>query len=142
MNPNRMREREAYFSKRELARLPGYRLCMNKLRTDGTGAANIVEDESSEVYGLLYTCTSSNAIKQLDKFESVHQGHYSRKEMTVYLENGEEKIAYVYLGNPTACDDTIDKVRREYLDHLLAGEDLLPAEYVQFLKKFEAIVVD
>ena len=68
----------------------------------------------------------------LDGWEGVASGDYERRTFPVVrADSGEtvEAIAYVALLVGEGLKPT-----REYLDHLLAGRDLLPADYWVWLK--------
>lgn len=142
MNPERMQTRGVKFVKRELAELPGYRFVLNKvIKSNGTAAANIIEDSLSSVYGAMYTCDNQDVFQQLDKFEGVSSKQYHRKEVTVYLENKITRKAQVYIALEHVCRDNL-KVHPEYFKHILTGKDILPLEYVDYLKSFEGLLIN
>ena len=67
----------------------------------------------------------------LDRYEGVAAGHYRRCTVAVVrLDTGElvEAITYVAMLTGEGLKPT-----RAYLGHLLAGRDLLPADYVRQL---------
>ena len=71
-------------------------------------------------------------IDVLDIWEGVAGGHYKRQTVPVVrADSGEtvEAVTYIALKVGEGLKPT-----REYLSHLLAGEDLLPADYHGWLK--------
>lgn len=112
-------------------RLDGWRLTFDKQVTRpgaplGTGAGNIVPAAAEVVYGTL-NALPSKGFEVLDVYEGVAGGHYERRSMPVVrMDNGEtvEAITYVALKVAEGLKPT-----RAYLVHLLAGRDLLPADY-------------
>ncbi len=142
MNPQRMKDREVEYHKRELAELPGFLFLMNKfIKSNGTAAANIKEDPKSSVYGALYTCSSEEAFTKLDKFEGVRTYQYYRKTVSVYLTNGDTRRAEVYIAHDHSCKDNL-KINPAYLKHILEGYDILPTDYFTYLKSFQANLVE
>ena len=136
LNPQRMKDRGVLFTKRELAQLNGYEFLLNKLRINGTAAANIRPKDGSTLYGLLYTCTP-DVFQKLDVFEGVAAGHYSR-ETVVVMVNGRKQEAITYIASGSSCDDNLRKVDEDYLSHILCGKDLLPGDYVKYLESFSS----
>jgi len=114
-------------------RLDGWRLTFDKVaRTPpGAGAGNIVPAPGEVVHGTL------NALPQqgfdiLDVHEGVATGHYEQLIVPVVrADTGEtvQAIAYVALKVAAGLRPT-----RDYLGHLLAGHDLLPADYWERLR--------
>ena len=138
MNPQRMIVREAFFTERVGAKLPGYKLVFNfrRSRNPGESAANIVPDPGNCVEGALYL-TDEKAISKLDGYEG-YPNHYRREEVTVVTKDGHEIIALVYIANENKTADGL-KPSREYLGHLLAGQDLLSESYFQILQNTETL---
>jgi cation transport regulator ChaC len=113
-------------------RLDGWRLAFNKrARTPvGSGAGNIVPTGGASVFGTLNRLSEAG-FTVLDGYEGVAGGHYERRTLaTVRLDTGESVEAITYVALLTAEDL---KPTRAYLAHLLAGKDLLPADYVRRL---------
>jgi gamma-glutamylcyclotransferase len=139
MNPmrladQRLKERAVRMGPRIGGRLDGWRLVFNKVARAPAGAAagNIVEAPGEVVYGTLNEMPEAG-LAVLDIWEGVAGGHYERRTVPVVrADTGETVEAVVYLAlkigeglRPT----------REYLGHLLAGKDLLPADYWEKLKE-------
>jgi gamma-glutamylcyclotransferase len=115
---------------RVAGRLDGWRLAFNKLsklaERRGQGAGNIVPEPGNAVFGTLNLLPPAG-FDVLDIHEGVAAGHYERRIVPVVrLDTGAtvEAITYVALLVGEGLKPT-----REYLGHLLAGRDLLPADY-------------
>jgi len=110
-----------------LARLDGFVWCCNKLGKDGSGKANLMQQEDSEVYGVLYEVKTKHW-KQLDRVEL----GYQRFEVEVELA-GEKWIAWSYQSNLiTANPPTPD-----YLSFIIDGliEHKFPMTYVSEVRR-------
>jgi len=133
MNParlgdQRLKERGVQMGLRLGGRLDGWRLAFNKVARSPPGAAacNIVEAPGEVVHGTLNEMPEAG-LDALDVWEGVAGGHYQRRTLAVVrADTGEAVDAVVYIAlkvgeglRPT----------RDYLGHLLAGRDLLPADY-------------
>ena len=109
-------------------RLDGWRLTFDKVARapKGAGAGNIVVAPGEFVHGTL-NGMSSAGLDVLDVWEGVAGGHYERRTVPVVrTDTGKtvEAITYVALLVGKGLRPT-----RDYLGHLLAGRDLLPADY-------------
>jgi len=110
-----------------LARLDGFVWCCNKLGKDGSGKANLMQQQDSEVYGVLYEIKAKHW-KQLDRVEL----GYQRFEVEVELA-GEKRLAWSYQSNlMTANPPTPD-----YLSFIIDGliEHKLPMSYVSEVRR-------
>ncbi len=133
---DRLKPRGVAAGERIGGRLLGWRLAFDKQVTrpdapPGAGAGNIVPAAGEVVYGTL-NALPSKGLEVLDVYEGVAGGHYERRRMPVVrLDNGEtvEAITYVALKVGTGLRPT-----RAYLGCLLAGRDLLPADYWERLR--------
>jgi gamma-glutamylcyclotransferase len=113
-------------------RLDDWRLVFNKIARTPTGAGvgNIVLAAGDAVHGTL-NALPAKGLEILDRFEGVAAGHYERRTMRVVRSDTKadvEAITYVALKVGDGLRPT-----REYLGFLLAGRDLLPAPYVDWL---------
>jgi gamma-glutamylcyclotransferase len=113
-------------------RLDGWRLAFNKrARTpSGAGAGNIVPAPGESVHGTL-NLLPPRGFEILDRYEGVAGGHYERRVVAVVrADTGAtiEAVTYVALLVGAELRPT-----RDYLGHLLAGRDLLPADYCERL---------
>jgi cation transport regulator ChaC len=113
---------------RVAGRLDGWRLAFNKRARApaGAGAGNIVLAAGESVHGTL-NLLPPKGFEILDIHEGVAGGHYERRLVPVLrADTGDtvEAITYVALLVGEGLRPT-----RAYLGHLLAGRDLLPADY-------------
>jgi gamma-glutamylcyclotransferase len=138
MNParlvdERLKPKGVAIGERVGGRLDGWQLAFNKrARTPvGSGAGNIVPMAGGIVHGTLNALPDAG-FEVLDHWEGVAGGHYERRTVPVVrADNGAtiEAITYVALLIGEGLRPT-----HEYLRHLLAGRDLLPAAYWEWLK--------
>lgn len=129
----RLKPRGVEMGLRVGGRLDGWRLTFDKIaRTPaGSGAGNIVIAPDGVVHGTLNELPPAG-FDVLDVWEGVAGGHYERRTVSVVrTDTGKtvEAITYVALLVGKGLRPT-----RDYLAHLLAGRDLLPADYWQRLK--------
>jgi len=135
MNPERMKGRNINFSSRKFAKLFDYKLVFNKKAKNGNYTyANIIESKNDFIEGSLYEFPD-NEIIHLDQAEG-YPNHYDKKivEVTDLENNLIEATTYI------AKKDKIViglKPQREYLNHILAGRDILTDEYYANLSKTE-----
>ena len=153
MNPEKMSLCQIPFSERKPAKLENYEFVMNHRRMNGTAGANVQQKENSTVYGILYTCTY-DSIERLDRYMC---STYSRQLVNViprkccdvntpilmqdYVEEPVSAHIYIGLENSTSDENTVIDISKEYLEHVLCGRDMLPKEYIDFLKTFQEYTV-
>ena len=116
-------------------RLSGFRFAFNKRGNGGQVYANIVRDDSAEVWGVVYLC-NPKAIEEMDRFEGVASGHYERIPVTVESKPGEQVEAITYVaGDDFVCE--AGKPSPEYLHKIVSGarHHSLPDEYVAQIEK-------
>lgn len=126
---------------RHLGRLDGWQLLFNKTwhKFSGGGAANIVRAADTVTYGTLNRMPPEG-LDVLDGYEGVAGGHYERRILTVFdCEAGHDVEAVAYVGI-NELDATLIPPRF-YLDHLLAGRDVLPADYAAWLASHPTLPV-
>lgn len=140
MNPERMRQREAFFTARVGAKLSDYKMSFSFRGPGGNGGANITPKKDSVVHGALYSL-EDGGLQRLDLFEMVEDGCYRRAKVTVETINGERIDATTYIVTEEFYQEGLIP-RRGYLDHCLAGKDVLPAEYYTFLESFKQVLQD
>ena len=138
MNPvrlieERLKPKGVEIGERLGGRLDGWQLVFNKRARQpaGSGAGNIVPTTGAVVHGTLNALPDAG-LEVLDHWEGVAGGHYTRRTVPVLrADTGVEieAITYVALLTGEGLRPT-----REYLGHLLAGRDLLPAAYWERLK--------
>jgi gamma-glutamylcyclotransferase (GGCT)/AIG2-like uncharacterized protein YtfP len=137
MNPKRMKERGINYSSREFAYLENFKLVFNKKAQKGNYVfANIQPTNNEIVEGALYEFPDEE-LKLLDDFES-YPRHYYRKEIVVINNANDEIQAWVYIAQPAHVVEGLFP-QREYLNHILAGKDLLSASYFQKLNQIKTI---
>jgi gamma-glutamylcyclotransferase len=134
----RLKPEGVAMGERVAGRLDGWRLAFNKkARTPpGAGAGNIVMAPGAIVHGTL-NLLPPKGFEILDKYEGVAGGHYGRQLVRIVRgDDGAtvEAITYVAL---LVAEDL--RPTRTYLGHLLAGRDLLPADYFQRLSETPTI---
>lgn len=115
-------------------RLDGWRLVFDKPSRllKGGAAASIVPDTAGVVHGTLNALPDSG-FEVLDIYEGVAAGHYERRTIRVVRsDSGEEVDAIVYVG---LIRGEGLRPPRAYLDCLLAGRDLLPPDYLDWLSR-------
>lgn len=128
MNPKRLSDRGVKFKTREAAKLLCYKLAFNKKAYSGDFTyANIVKSGNIDlVEGVIYELDEKD-LKELDGFEGA-PSHYERFEIEI-LDSRNEKIkAIAYIARPDKIVNGL-KPKKEYLNHILAGKDLLSKEY-------------
>ena len=133
MDPARLKmrctDKGAPVVERVAGRLDGWRLAFSKqmLNRPGEGAANVMEDPAGEVEGTLNRMPALG-LDLLDVNEGVAQGHYARRSVRVTrIDTGAAVDAIMYVALAAVLTDL--RPPRWYLDHLLAGRDLLSAPY-------------
>ena len=140
MDEQRMKaERKILFSTRCAAHLYYYHLKFNKVaqKNPQEGKANIVPDVSGLVEGALYDIDATS-LPKLDKCEG-YPDEYLKIPIKVLLpSDGREVCAITYIANPNKIGDRL-KPRRCYLDHLLAGRDILSEGYLEWLEGTETL---
>ena len=118
------------------ALLPAYRLVFNKRSQDGSGKANVEPDESSHVWGVLYTIPDSD-IETLDGGEGAA---YRRVRIPVRITDADTTEAWVYLASRPSNDAAL-RPYSWYKRFLVEGahEHALPPEYITALERIEAV---
>ncbi|TAJ25526.1 MAG: gamma-glutamylcyclotransferase [Reyranella sp.] len=134
MDAGRLAARKVDYAERIAGRLDGWQLAFDKIAREpaGAGAGNIVLRRGAAVHGTL-NALLDEGFEILDRFEGVKDGHYERRIVPVVrTDTGAtvEAITYVALKVGPGL-----RPKRDYLGHLLAGRDLLPAAYVGWLEK-------
>ena len=134
MNPERMKQRIGWMPPLRAAILKDYQLLFDKQSKDG-GKANIRPHAGSFVEGVLYLLEEKDLL-ELDLFEEVADGHYSRDLIEVMTESEGLCRVVTYIAQKTGPETP---PTRAYLDHLLAGRDLLSPKYLKNLEKLKTL---
>ena len=102
----------------------------NKKSIDGSGKTNIIGENTSKVFGIIYELTDEQ-IKLLDKIEA----GYKKSTVDTLLE-GNTVRADTYFAIPKKTDNNLLPTR-DYLSFLILGakEHNFPEDYVEFLEK-------
>jgi gamma-glutamylcyclotransferase len=110
------------------ARFKGYRLVFDKISKDRTGKANLLKDEQSEVWGVVYEMTD----EQMRKLDSFERG-YDRAKVEVELDNGKRLQVYTYISEKR---DPSLRPKTEYVNTIINGANKhgLPKEYIRKLQ--------
>src|SRR2546421_107682 len=125
------------FSKKSLPFFKGTVLKFNKTSASGgEGYANIDPNKGGNVEGALYTIPDSDIIK-LDRFEG-YPLHYDRVLMQVQLEGDQVVEATVYVAQPSKVKEGL-RPTRKYINHLLAGRDILSPSYYRKLEGLKTL---
>jgi cation transport regulator ChaC len=138
LDDDRLKPKGVVLGERVGGRLHGWQLTFDKVARApaGAGAGNIVVAAGQVVHGTLNAMPAAG-FEVLDVWEGVAGGHYERRTVPVVrADNGQvvDAITYVALRVGPNLKPT-----REYLAHLLAGRDLLPAEYLERLAAVETL---
>lgn len=115
------------------AKLMDKKLVFNKISTDGSGKANIIDSKNNVVVGVLFDLDKDEIMK-LDEIEK----GYERQDVTVF---GNDEIpihAFTYISTQTN-DELIPY--DWYLNFLIDGadENLLPKDYIDCLRRFDSM---
>lgn len=134
MDPDRMKRKGVAFRERRHAVLKGYRLDFNKVssRNPEEGFGNLVLDHGGFVEGVLYDILEEDILK-LDPYEGYPE-HYDRKYFAVSVEPEGFLDAIAYVAKPDQTRENL-KPRKDYVERLIKGSDLLSPAYVDTLKK-------
>jgi hypothetical protein len=130
----RLNPEGVYGTSRHLGRLDDYRLVFNKPSAYfiGAGAANIEFSLGSHLHGTINEMPEAG-LAILDKYENVSSGQYERLVVRVrsFATDGE-----VYATTYISRNNNDHKLtpRLGYMQHMLRGADVLPAEWVEHLK--------
>ena len=132
MDKDRMLQRGLNFTSRQFAKLEGYKLVFNK-KSDKQGmVANIEQSKTDSVEGVLYEFPD-NEIKNLDSIEG-YPNHYDRIKIIVLSKDDTPTEATTYIAKQDKIVNGLYP-KKEYLSHLLAGQDILSKEYFDNLSK-------
>jgi hypothetical protein len=130
---SRLRERAPSARAVGAARLAGYRICLDKRASDGSGKLNLAPDPTASVWGVVFTLAPTE-LEALDGFEP----GYSRIEVPVRLVSGETRQAQTYL-----CErrEAGLRARTWYKTLIVEGarEHGLPPEWVALLERLPVL---
>ena len=125
----RLRERAPSARALGAARLEGFRLCLDKLASDGSGKVNLAQDATMSVWGVAFRIAGAE-LAALDGFEP----GYSQISVSVHLRGGDRLEARTYL-----CEQRAQGLLLQpgYRALILAGarEHGLPTEWIELLER-------
>ncbi|CAG8535360.1 6995_t:CDS:1 [Ambispora gerdemannii] len=164
MSVDQMNLRKIPWTNRCAAAIRDYRIAFN---SDGgiKSYANIMPKPGKNVYGIMYEGCNHQSFENLDWHEEVKIGRYLRVEVDILMPLTEDGLweygldgeflngnelgkkdpakslrTVVYIGAPSFIKEGLSPTR-EYLSRLLKGEDYLPKEYFEELKRTPTIDV-
>ncbi len=110
------------------ATLSGYRFIINK-----RGVATVVPSTESQVHGLLWSLAEADE-RELDQYEGVGHGTYTKDELSVMTASGDRISALVYV----AANPVEGVARPGYVEGILdaAARLSFPTEYQKELKQW------
>lgn len=138
-----MQKKQVAFTAHQHAVLRGYRLAFNKmalreLLPDTVGFANINEDATGSVEGILYEINETSLLR-LDESER-YPDHYDRVMVEVETADGPQQC-WAYQAQPDKISAGLVP-SRNYLNHILAAKDFLSDQYFQALDKSQTYTGD
>lgn len=115
--------------------LEGYALVFTRRSTTvrNCGVADIVKQDNSVVWGVLYSLTRSD-LEALDRFEGVHRSSYQQVVVTVQIPEGKRLTAIAYEVARKKYPEVPPSA--EYMRELLRGAQMhqLPNNYLRGLE--------
>ena len=138
MNAARVRQRGLQVIGRRGATLANCRLVFDKMAGNqpGVGHANLVRAPGEVVEGVLYDLAHVTEILKMDPFEQAPV-NYTREAVAVAV--GAEVVwAWTYYANSARRARNL-RPSQNYLDHLLAGSELLSESYSEALRSVECV---
>jgi gamma-glutamylcyclotransferase (GGCT)/AIG2-like uncharacterized protein YtfP len=138
MDIQRMKSRQASFTKIQRGILKDWKLVFNKInsRLKDAGFANIVPENNSFVEGAIYE-VNETTLDVLDRYEGSPR-EYHKKIIPVETSNNKSLNCIVYIANHSKTNNSL-KPEKNYLEHLLKGKEFLSENYFFDLKKIETI---
>ncbi|HEX7903432.1 MAG TPA: gamma-glutamylcyclotransferase [Chitinophagaceae bacterium] len=138
MDSKRLTERVSSAKKVVTVFIKGYQLQFNKVSSDGSGKANMVQTTNYDdiVWGVIYEIHDSEKII-LDEFEGLGKG-YNESQLLFTDTDGNTYQAQAYLGDVDALNDALLPFDW-YKVHCLSGaiEHQLPEDYINKIKEIK-----
>lgn len=132
-----MIERKINYTSRKFARLENHKLVFNKKAKDGNFSyANIEFSVGKFVEGAIYEFPDFE-ISKLDKAEGFPK-HYNKVDFVVNDHNNNPVNVVAYIAQQDMIVNGLLPTS-SYLNHLLAGKDILTAEYFETLLNTKTI---
>jgi gamma-glutamylcyclotransferase (GGCT)/AIG2-like uncharacterized protein YtfP len=138
MNSERVIARKMQFVNTRAGQLVDYELVFNKrsVKYLGAGAANIEPKSGVITEGVLYELSVADEILKMDPFEGYPLRY--RREIHVLKTVSGPVRAWVYIANSQFLGDNL-KPARWYLNHLLAGQEMLSETYFSRLSRVQCL---
>jgi cation transport regulator ChaC len=140
-NPDRMLKRGVRFKSYRRAVLKDHDLVFNKIRNNGSAAANVVPKKGAVVEGVLYELEDPEmGYANLDYYEG-YPSNYIYEVMEVVDDDRNTYLAVVYVAHPSMIVEGL-KPTEEYFNHILEGcrRKIFSEEYCKKLRaKFKEI---
>ncbi len=138
MNSSRLEGRGVKFISKEPAFIENYKLKFNKKSIDGTAKANIVAEEKSRVYGILYAIDIAE-FEKIKNIEGLSSGHFTTRILPVSTLNGETFMANVFIANPkyVVSDDEL-RPSKDYVNGIMdiISEENFDTDYIEYIKSY------
>ena len=138
MDTNRVEERGLGYTEVVGGCLNGFKLRFNKRSRlkPVSGRANLQQCSKSSACGVLYKLQDPSDVVVMDSFEHAPVDY---RRLIVEVHTAHQPVAaWTYFATPRATDNSL-KPQRSYLNHLLAGRDFLPNEYVAMLENVDCV---
>lgn len=137
MDKDRMVERKINFTSRKFAKLDNHKLVFNKKAKDGNFCyANLEVSDGDFVEGIIYEFPDDE-ILNLDKAEGFPK-HYDKVKIIVNDEDNNPINVLTYIAQSGKVVNGLLPTSA-YLNHLLAGKDILTPEYFKILQNTKTI---
>lgn len=137
MDKERMVERKINFTSRKFAKLENHKLVFNKKAKDGNFCyANLEISDGDFVEGIIYEFPDDE-ILNLDKAEGFPK-HYDKVKIIVNDEDNNPINVLTYIAQSSKVVNGLLPTSA-YLNHLLAGKDILTPEYFKTLQNTKTI---
>lgn len=133
MNPKRMAARGLVYDHAARGLLDHHELKFNKKASDleNAGYANVEPSQGNIVEGVLYRLVDDQQIFKMDPFEGVPT-LYTREVMEIEMHGHGFVESWIYIAHPDRIDNTL-LPEAWYVDHLLAGREMLSEDYYRAL---------
>ena len=138
MDAARVEQRGLRVVDRYAATLLDHQLIFDKIAGDqaAAGHANVIRAPGEQVEGVLYDLVAASEILKMDPFERAPV-NYTREAVALQV-GARTRWAWTYFANRARRRAGL-RPTRAYLNHLLAGCDLLSDEYCAYLQAVECV---
>ncbi len=136
MSSRRLEERVGSVNFIEICLLHGWRWVMNKPgRRDGTAKANLIKDNGSKTWGVVFQVT----IDQIVTLDSIEEGYDRIQQVACNKHGGQEYEVEVFVSTVKPVKD--QRPTEEYRSYILEGarEHNLPKEFIAEIENLETL---